>query len=101
MLSDTDNCCSVRLANIGSGERRQRDLLALSLNNKALTFVDHDNRDVPGTLFEPGAARGYLAEKTASLSAMSAPRQDPAMSCAFLSTNGIEALGFGQGSPIS
>jgi hypothetical protein len=99
MLRGADNRCLVRLTNIGSGERHQRNLLAISLNNK--TVVDHDNLDVPSALFGSGSMPGYLAEKTASLPAMSGPRQDEVTSCIFLSTNGIEALGFGQGSPIS
>jgi hypothetical protein len=101
MLRRPDNRCSVCLANIGSGERRRHDLLAISLNNKAHAVVDHRNLDVPSTLFESGAVPGCLAEETASLSALSGPRQDDVVSGIFLSTNGIEALGFGQGSPIS
>jgi hypothetical protein len=91
----------VRVANIGSGERRRRDPLAISLNNTAHAVAGHDDPDVPSTLFESGAVPGYLAEKAASLPVMSDPRPVEVMSCAFLSTNGIEALGFGQGSPIS
>jgi hypothetical protein len=102
MLRCPDNRCSVCLANIGSGERRRHDLLAISLNNKThAAVVDHRNLDVPSTLFESGAVPGCLAEETASLSALSGPRQDDVVSVIFLSTNGIEALGFGQGSPIS
>jgi glutathione S-transferase len=101
MLRRVDNRCSVRLANIGSGERRRHDLLAISLNNKAHAVVDHHNLDVPSTLFESGAVPGYLGEKTASLPALSGPRQDDVVSGIFLSTNGIEALAFGQGSPTS
>jgi glutathione S-transferase len=101
MLRRPDNRCSVCLANIASGERRRHDLLAISLNNKAHAVVDHHNLDVPSTLFESGAVPGYLAEKTASLPALSGPRQDDVVSGIFLSTNHIESLGFGQGSSIS
>jgi hypothetical protein len=101
MLRRADTRCSVRLANIGSGERRRRDPLALWLNNTAHAVVDHGSLDVPSTLFESGAVPGDPAEKAASLPAMSGPRPVEVMSCVFLSMNGIEALDFGQGSPIS
>ena len=101
MLRRPDNRYSVCLANIGSGERRRHDLLAISLNNKAHAVVDHHNLDVPSTLFESGSVPGCLAEKTASLPALSGPRQDDVVSGIFLSTNRIESLGFGQGSSIS
>jgi hypothetical protein len=101
MLRRPDNRCSVCLANIGSGEWRRHDLLAISLNNKAHAVVDHRNLDVPSTLFESGAVPGRLLERTASLPALSGPRQDDVVSGIFLSANRIESLGFGQGSSIS
>jgi hypothetical protein len=83
MLGDADNRCSVRLANIGSGERRWRDSLALSLNYTAHAVVDLGSLDVLSTLFESGVVPGDLAEQTASLPAMSGPRQDDVTSCVF------------------
>jgi hypothetical protein len=87
MLRRPDNRYSVCLANIGSGERRRHDLLAISLNNKAHAVVDHRDLDVPSTLFESSAVPGS--------------RQDDVVSGIFFPANGIEALGFGQGSSIS
>jgi hypothetical protein len=101
MLRRADSRCSVRLANIGSGERRQRDRLAIWLNNTAHTVAGHDDPDVPNVPFKPATVPGYLAEETASPPAMSRPHQVEVMSCVFLSMNGIEALDFSQGSPIS
>src|SRR5580698_8348748 len=98
MLRGADNRCSVRLANIGSGDRGRGDLLAISLNSKTHAVVDHYDLEIPSTLFESGAVPGYLVEKTASLPSMSGPLQDEVKSCAFLSINGIETLGFGRGS---
>jgi hypothetical protein len=67
MLSDAENRCSVCLANIGPGERRQRDHLEVSLSNEVNAVFGHNNLNAPSTPLESGAVPDYLVEKTASL----------------------------------
>jgi GST-like protein len=51
----------VRLVDLGAGQQRTPEFLAISPNNKIPAIVDHDADDL--SVFESGAILTYLAEK--------------------------------------
>ncbi|MCP5161357.1 MAG: glutathione S-transferase N-terminal domain-containing protein [Hahellaceae bacterium] len=50
------------LVNLGAGEQKQPEFLAMNPNGRIPVIVDHDNEDF--VVFESGAILIYLAEKT-------------------------------------
>jgi len=74
MLEEIGLPYSVRTVDLGAGEQKSPEFLALNPNGRIPVIVDRDNGDF--AVFESGAILMYLAEKTGQL----LPRQEKARS---------------------
>ncbi len=65
MLEEVDLDYTVKPINIGTGEQKTAEYIAINPNARIPTIVDRDNDDF--AVFESGAILVYLAEKTGQL----------------------------------
>lgn len=95
MLEEVGVPYSVHLVNLGSGEQRAPQFLAVSPNGKIPAIIDHSSVGGPKTVFESGAILVYLAEKTGMLLPNAGGRREQAMSWLFWAMSGVGPT-FGQ-----
>jgi GST-like protein len=86
----------VHAVDLGAGDQRRPEYLALNPNGKIPTIVDHDGPgEGPFTVFESGAILWYLAEKTGRLLPSSPRRRIETLQWLMWQVGGVGPM-FGQ-----
>ena len=89
MLEETGLSYAVKPIDIGNGEQKAPEFLAVSPNGKIPGIVDHDAEGGPLALFESGAILTYLADKSGSLLAPAGAARYLAMSWTYWQVGGL------------
>ena len=89
MLEEAGLPYALKPIDIGKGEQKASEFLAVSPNGRIPGIVDHDADGGPLALFESGAILTYLADRSGLLLAPSGPARYLAMSWTYWQVGGL------------
>ena len=87
MLEECELGYDLKLVDVGAGEQKEADFLAINPNGRIPALIDRDNGGAQ-RVFESGSMLVYLAEKTGRFLAKSGPERAEALSWTFFQAGG-------------